>query len=80
MYSGIEIAKKTRFGSQAAMSGDMTLFTENVVLTVEKRIYPAVSTMPSPRFFPIPPRWRRLDIVTPSSVMINAPKGIAQRL
>lgn len=79
-YSGIEIARKTKFGSQAAMNGLITLFTLKVVLTVEKRIYAAVRMMPIPKFFPMPRRIRRLDIVTPSSVMINAPTAEAQRL
>ena len=72
--------RKTRLGSHAAMKGDMTLLTEKVLLTVEKSIYAAVRTTPIPRFFPIPPRTLRLDIVTPRRVMINAPRGIAQRL
>ena len=80
IYSGIDNARKTKFGNHAAMNGDMMLFTENVVLTVENRIYPAVRITPKPRFFPIPPRTRRLDIVTPKSVMIKAPNGLAQRL
>ena len=80
MYSGIAMPKNTKFGSHAAMNGDMTLLTENVVLTVEKRIYAAVKTTPIPRFLPIPPRTFRLDIVTPKSVMMKAPKGLAQRL
>lgn len=80
MYRGIERARKRKLGSQAAMKGDMTLLTEKVVLTVENRIYAAVRTTPIPRFLPIPPRTLRLDMVTPSSVMINAPRGDAQRL
>lgn len=74
------MAKKTKFGSQAAEKVDITLFTEKVVDTVEKRIYAAVSTMPIPKFLPIPPRTLRLDIVTPNKVMIKAPIGEAQRL
>ena len=74
------MARKTRFGSQAAIKGDITLLTEKVVLTVENKIYSAVRTMPIPKFFPIPPRTLRLDIVTPNKVIINAPKGEAQRL
>ena len=74
------MAKNTKFGSHAAMNGLITLFTLKVVLTVENRIYSAVSTMPIPRFLPMPPRTFRLDIVTPNSVMMNAPKGLAQRL
>ena len=62
------------------MKGDITLLTEKVVLTVENNIYIAVKTIPIPRFLPIPPRTLRLDIVTPKSVMIKAPKGEAQRL
>ena len=80
LYSGMEMARNTKFGSHAAMNGDMTLLTEKVVLTVEKRIYAAVRITPMPRFFPIPPRTFRLDIVTPRRVMMNAPKGDAQRL
>ena len=74
------MARKMKFGSHAAINGDITLLTENVVDTVENRMYPAVSTMPIPKFLPIPPRTLRLDMVTPSSVMINAPRGDAQRL
>ena len=76
----MEIAKNTKFGSQAAEKDDITLLTENVVETVENKIYAAVSTIPIPKFLPIPPRTLRLDIVTPSSVMMNAPTGDAQRL
>ena len=75
----MEIAKKTRFGSHAAINGLITLLTEKVVDTVENRIYAAVSMIPIPRFLPIPPRTLRLLIVTPRSVMINAPRGDAQR-
>jgi hypothetical protein len=34
----MEMARKTRLGNQAAMKGDITFFTENVVLTVENNI------------------------------------------
>ena len=80
MYNGIEMARNTKLGNQAAEKLDITLFTAKVVLTVEKRIYAAVSTIPIPRFLPMPPRTLRLDIVTPSNVMIKAPIGEAQRL
>ena len=76
----MEIARKTKLGSQADIKGDITSVTEKVVLTVEKRIYRAVNTSPIPRFFPIPPRTLRDDMVTPSRVMINAPSGEAHRL
>ena len=76
----MERARKTKLGIHADMKGDITPLTEKVVLTVENRIYRAVSTNPIPKFFPIPPRTFRDDIVTPSSVMINAPSGDAHRL
>lgn len=74
------IARKTKFGIHAAMKGDIEPLTEKVVETVEKRIYPAVRTMPMPKFLPIPPRTLRLDMVTPRRVMMKAPMGSAHRL
>ena len=62
------------------MNGDMTPLTEKVVLTVENKIYAAVSVTPIPRFLPIPPRTFLLESVTPKSVMMNTPKGPAKRV
>ena len=61
------------------MNGDITPLTENVVLTVENKIYAAVRVTPIPRFLPIPPRTFLLDNVTPSKVIMNAPSGPANR-
>ena len=74
------MARKTKLGSHADMNGDITPLTEKVVLTVEKRTYAAVSTIPIPRFFPMPPLTFLLLMVTPKRVMMNAPSGEAQRL
>ena len=79
IYKTIPIAKKMKLGSHTLMNGDMTPFTENVVDTVEKRIYNALSVSPKPKFLPIPPRTFLELMVTPRSVMINAPIGLAQR-
>ena len=73
------MAKNTKLGIHTLIKGDITPFTEKVVDTVVNRMYNALSVIPLPRGFPIPPRTFFELNVTPNSVMMNAPIGLAQR-
>ena len=73
------IPKNKKLGNHTLINGDITPLTEKVVETVENNTYKALNATPTPRFLPIPPRTFFELNVTPNSVMINAPIGLAHR-
>jgi hypothetical protein len=80
LYRYKPTARKSRFGSHTARSGDMAPLTENDVEKVEKTIYKELRANPIPRCKPIPPLTFLDERETPMSVMINAASGEANRL
>lgn len=80
IYKQIPINKNTILGIQTATKGDMSPFTEKEVEKVENRMYKELNPNPAPRCMPIPPRTFRDDKATPIKVIINAARGIENRL